>query len=160
MRLTLGTRVPDLTGLTPATATRALEERGLRLAPPTPQTQPTWVATTQQVQPGSIVEFGLPVAATFAAPEISPPESSPSTLVLVGAAGLALLLLVLATALGIRASRRRTRRRRERLAAAVRLETYPGQMVGPDLIEHTPAVSVRLEPHHDRGTLRTEEVHR
>jgi len=155
VRLTLGTRVPDLTGMTPTEATRALEERGLRLAAPTPQTEPTWVVTTQQVPPGSIVEFGLPVAATFAAPETSRP-----TIVLVSAAGLALLLLLLATALVIRASRRRTRRRRERLAAGVRLETHPGQVVGPDLTEQTGAVSVRLEPHHDRGTLRTEEVHR
>jgi PASTA domain len=153
VRLTLGTRVPDLTGMTSAAAAQALAARGLRLGRPSPQPDPTWVVTTQQVPPGSIVEFGLTVAATFGAPETGPP-----TLVLIGAAGLALLLLALATTLGIRASRRRARRRRDRLAAAVRVETHPGQVIGPDLTEHTGTVSVRLAPHHDPGTVNMEEV--
>jgi PASTA domain len=153
MRLALGSSVPDLTGMTPAEAVQALAARGLRLAPPSPQPQPSWVVTTQHVQPGVIVEFGVPVAATFAAPDTGPPM-----ILLLGAAGV--VLLALATLLGIRTSRRRTRRRRARLAAAVRLETHPGQVVGPDVTEHDTTVSVRLAPHHDRGTLSTEEVHR
>jgi hypothetical protein len=155
MRLSLGSRVPDLIGMTSAAAAQALVTRGLRLAPPSPRPEPTWAVSAQQVPPGTIVEFGATVAATFAAPETRPP-----TLVLVGGAGLVLLLLGLATALAIRASRRRARRRRDRLAAAVRLETHPGQVVGPELTEHAGTVSVRLEPHHDRGTLRMEEIHR
>jgi len=155
VRLSRGTRVPDLAGMTPSAATQALTARGLRLGPPSAQTQPTWVVTTQQVPPGSIVEFGLTVGATFAAPDDGLPMA-----LLAGAAGLAFLLLALAATLGIRGSRRRARRRQDRLAAAVRLETHPGQVVGPDLTEHTATVSVRLEPHLDRGTLSTEEVHR
>ncbi len=155
MRLSLGSRVPDLTGMTTAEAAQALVTRGLRLSPPSPRPEPTWVVSAQQLPPGTIVEFGAPVSATFVAPETGPPN-----LVLVGAAGLLLLLLVLAIALSIRASRRRARRRRDRLAAAVRLQTHPGQVVGPELTEHAGTVSVRLEPHHDRGTLRMEEVHR
>ncbi len=155
MRLSLGSRVPDLTGMTSAAAAQALVTRGLRLVPPSPRPEPTWVVSAQQVPPGTIVEFGATVTATFAAPETGPP-----TLVLVGAAGLVLLLLALATAVGVRASRRRARRRRDRLAAGVRLETHSGQVVGPELTEHAGTVSVRLEPHHDRGTLRMEEIHR
>ena len=155
VRLSRGTRVPDLAGMTPAAATQALAARGLRLGPPPAETQPTWVVTAQRVPPGSIVEFGLTVGATFAAPDAGPPM-----VLLVSAAGLLLLLLVLATVLVVRGSRRRTRRRQDGLAAAVRLETHPGQVVGPDLTEHAATVSVRLAPHLDRGTLSTEEVHR
>ncbi len=155
VRLALGARVPDLTGMTEPEAARALQLRGLALRRLSPQPEPTWVVTGQQFPPDSIVDFGFPITATFAAPDTGLPAA-----ILVGAAVLALLLIALATPLGARTYRRRARRRRDRLAAAVRLETHPGQVVGPDLTEQTGTVSVRLIPHHHRGTLSIEEVQR
>ncbi len=154
VRLALGAQVPDLIGMTPQTATEALAARGLRLPRSTAAVDPSFVVTSQQVPAGSIVDFGFSVPVTFAAP-----ETGPSTVVIASAVALGVLLLALA-AFAIRSVRRRNRRGRPQVATAVLLHSYPGQTVGPDLVERAESVSVRLEPHVDPGTVTLEEVPR
>ena len=151
IRLSLGARVPDLAGLTPAQADRAVTTRGLRLEAAPGQPAASWMATGQRPAAGTLAEFGLTVGATFAAP---PPPPRPWIL-LAGVAASVLLPLVLVSVLATRAVRRR---RRGRTVERVEARGYPGEVVGPELSEAGPSVSVRLEPHYDAGTFRLEEV--
>jgi hypothetical protein len=152
IRLSLGARVPDLAGLTPAQATQALTTRGLRLEAAPAQPAAAWLVTGQRPSAGTLVEFGLTVGATFAAP---PPPPRPWIL-LAGVAAAVLLPLVLVAVLATRAVRRK--RRRGRTVEQVEARGYAGEVVGPELSEGGPSVSVRLEPHYDAGTFRLEEV--
>ena len=149
IRLSLGARVPDLAGLTPAQADRAVTTRGLRLEAAPGQPAAAWVVTGQRPAAGTLAEFGLTVGATFAAP---PPPPRPWGLI-AGVAGAGLVLLVLLALLLTRAVRRRGR-----TVEQVQARGYPGEVVGPELSEGGPSVSVRLEPHYDAGTFRLEEV--
>jgi hypothetical protein len=152
IRLSLGARVPDLAALTPAEADRALTTHGLRLRASPDQPAADWVVTGQRVPAGTLVDFGFTVGATFAAP---PPPPVPVALI-AGVAGAGLLVLVLLALLVTRAVRRSRRRRRP--PEAVEARGYAGEVVGPELAESGPSVSVRLEPHYDAGTFRLEEV--
>ena len=125
--------------------------------PPPAETQPTWVVTAQQVPTGTIVEFGLTVRATFAAPDAGPPM-----VLLVSAGGLA----PPAARAGdsprrSRPSRRSTRRRRGRARRRRTCwrPTRPGRRSGPDRARRR-----RCRCGWNRTTTaarsRTEEVHR
>jgi hypothetical protein len=150
IRLSLGARVPDLAGLTPAEAEKAVTTRGLRLEAAPAQPAAAWEVTGQRPSAGTLVDFGATVGATFAAP---PPPPRPWALI-AGVAGAGLLLLVLLALLLTRAARRRRHHVNERVEA----RGYAGEVVGPELSEGGPSVRVRLESHYDAGTFRLEEA--
>jgi beta-lactam-binding protein with PASTA domain len=164
VRLTLGSTVPNLSGSTPADATRVLAARGLKLRVEPAQVGPEWMVTTQQVAPGSIVEFGLTVGATFAAP----PSPPPWRLIAVAAGGgLVVLLLIVALvrmARRPRTSKQRTSKQRKPKQRApresIQVRTHAGTVLGPDLDELGTSVSVRLESRYDPGTFTLEEAPR
>jgi hypothetical protein len=152
VRLTLGTTVPDLSGSTPQQASRVLAARGLTLRMDPAQAGADWIVSAQRPAPGTIVEFGLAVGATF-----TPPPSRPPWL-LIGLVGGGLLVLLLLTVALVRAIRRPRRPRTPRELIQVR--SHPGTVIGPDLDELGTSVSVRLEPRYDPGTFTLEEAPR
>jgi hypothetical protein len=155
VRLTLGTTVPDLSGSTPQQASRVLAARGLTLRTDPAQAGADWIVSAQRVAPGTIVEFGLAVGATF-----TPLPSQPPWLLIAVAAGGGLVLLLLAVAL-VRAIRRPRRPRRPPAPKElIQVRSHPGTVIGPDLDELGTSVSVRLEPRYDPGTFTLEEAPR
>jgi beta-lactam-binding protein with PASTA domain len=152
VRLTLGAGVPDLSGSTQAAATRVLAARGLTLRADPAQVGPEWTVTGQTLAAGTIVDFGQSVGATFAAP----PSARPWTVVaLIG--GGALLVLALLVLLLVRVVRRRPT---APSGPSIEVRAQNGTVIGPDLDELGPSVSVRLEPRYDPGTFTLEEVPR
>jgi beta-lactam-binding protein with PASTA domain len=177
VRLTLGAAVPSLSGSTPADATRVLAARGLTLRVDPAQAGPDWIVTRQRVAPGTIVEFGVAVGATFTAPPGHPPWT------LIAVAGGGGLLVIGLVALLVRLARRpktpktpktpppttpkpqqsqqsqRTQKTRASKESIV-VRTHTGTVIGPDLDELGTSVSVRLEPRYDPGTFTLEEAPR
>lgn len=156
MRLALGTRVPDLSGLTRDQADQALTIRGLRLRSAPDPVSPEWVATSQQPPPLTVVAFGFTVSVDLGSPD---GMATTDLVVLVGGAAVALGLLIL---IGVLTARQLRRRRPTAPTERIEVRSFAGQVVGPDLSEPTPgaSLSVRLEPHYDRGTFSLEEGRR
>lgn len=170
----LGTYVPDLRDLTRAQAVEALRTRGLRLAAEPAQAPDSWVVSAQRPAPGTLVEFRPPVTVALrapvtpsATPAVTPAATpgpdpdpggglfTPELVLAVGGSGLGLGLLILVAALSLR--RAGLRRAAPPPANNVEVRGYAGQVVGPELSEGGVSLSVRLEPHHDPGTLTLEE---
>jgi hypothetical protein len=175
----LGTKVPDLNGMTTVDAEKALAAVDMQSAAGRLRLAPDWVVVGQRPAAGRVAPFGSLVTLLETAPPgavttpsglpaippiVAPPPPAPRlSLVAVSAiAGGSLLLLILAV-LAL-ASLARASRRRRRAAPAERVEVYgfPGQVVGPCLTVLSPggtspvdrSVSVRLEPHPDPGAVR------
>jgi hypothetical protein len=165
VRLSLGAKVPDLTGLTLDAATTALTSNGLVASPNGPS--PTdWVVGNQQPVAGTLLGFQSRVLVFMVAPGLltSPEPQNPDgstipwwVLVAVGA-----LLLVAAAATTVAV--RRAVRRRNPPSPPERIEVRgsPGPVQGPELTESQPgaSLSVRVEAHYDPGTLTMQEVSR
>ncbi len=170
-RLTLGSRIPDLSGLTRDQAADAIETRGLKFSVSSDPGKPDAVVESQNPQPQSIVEFGLGVTVALAADDEGGVSTTTTTTVMLIAAGsgLGLALLIL---LGVLTARRVGRRRRTpTVPESIEVKAYHGQLIGPELTEPGPgttfaggdqrsSVSVRLEPHYDPGTFTLEEGRR
>ena len=164
-RLTLGSVIPDLSGLTRDQAADAIETRGLKFSVSSGPGQPDAVVASQDPRPQSIVEFGLGVTVALSA--VDEGGMSTNTVVLIAAgSGLGLGLLIL---IGVLTARRVGRRRRTPTAPEhIEVRAYHGQVVGPGLTEPGPGAAlaggdqrgtfaVRLEPHYDPGTFTLEE---
>jgi hypothetical protein len=143
IRLITGRLVPDLSGLTREEALTAIARRELSLVTSPALTPATWVVSSQRPAAGTLLEFTEGTVTVVLADPATPPAEddgwlglSRPTLVAVGGSsvvGLAILALLGTLAL------RRARLRRP----------PPGQ---PDT-DPAAAVSVRLVPHYDPGTL-------
>lgn len=171
-RLTLGSRIPDLSGLTRDQAAHAIETRGLKFSVSSDPGKPDAVVESQNPQPQSIVEFGLGVTVALAADDeggMSTTTTTTTVVLIAAGSGLGLALLIL---LGVLTARRAGRRRRTpTVPESIEVKAYHGQLIGPELTEPGPgttfaggdqrtSVSVRLEPHYDPGTFTLEEGRR
>jgi hypothetical protein len=156
--VTLGARVPDLTGLSEPAARAALSELGLSMVADPVRPAADWTVSGQSIPAGEVAEFRPPVSVTFAAPAVVPPPPplrrpwlpvSLPVAIAIGAA--ALLLLILVTALvarGVRRGRRRARDRNHHPRPPERIEVhaFPGQVIGPDVFDLPGAAPVGSVP--------------
>jgi hypothetical protein len=105
-----------------------------------------------------------PVIATTAAPAPSPTATDrhrglrdrPVLVATVVGGSAGLFVLILGTGLALRRAARR--RGLEAGAPNISVQGHPGQVVGPQVSEAGPSLSVRIEPHSDPGTVSLEEV--
>jgi hypothetical protein len=155
--VTLGARMPDLTGMSEQAARAALSDRGLSMTAD-PSSPPTdWTVSGQSVPAGDVAEFRPPVRVTFAAPAPPPAVVPPAQVVplpdrrswlpvsvpvaiAIGAAALVLLILVAAlVARGIRRGRRkrndRDRDRHQRPPERIEVHAFAGQVMGPHVFD-------------------------
>jgi hypothetical protein len=132
VRVDLGVRLPDLTGLTLAEAADLLAVRGLSTHPSPDPPPDGWRVSEQSVPPGTLVDFALPIGVTLA------PVSYPFPWLPVGvAAGAVGLLAIAALVLLLRARRRRGRTPEPAPVESVHVQAYRGRIIGPELTELT-----------------------
>jgi hypothetical protein len=153
VQLNLGTRMPDLTGLSFAAASTILTRHGLILATIPARPGPDLVAQSQTPEVALLigvrsqvqVVFGQPspTAPTTSTPSPVPPVVRPwspglvATVATAAGAGVALLALLGLLALR-RAARWRRRGHDQDVSEQIDVRTYAGQVVGPDLVEGAP----------------------
>jgi hypothetical protein len=144
VRLITGRRIPDVAGLTREQALTAIQRRELVLVTSPQQAPANWVIRSQQPEAGTILEFTPANAVTvvLADPAVPVVEdrrwlglSRPALVAVAGSSVAVLAVLALLTTLAVRRAGRR------RAPSA------------PDQSEPEPAVTVRLVPHYDPGTL-------
>jgi hypothetical protein len=147
--LTLGRRVPKLTGLTRAEALDAIDGLDLELAADPAQAGPAWVVRAQRPAAGTILEFTPANTVTVSLEDPTPPPPPPRYLGLTrtgaiavggGFLGLLMVLVVLGSLLVRRSVRRRSiQRSAERPdsvpAEHIEVRVFAGGVDGPELVE-------------------------
>jgi hypothetical protein len=170
--LTLGSAVPEVRTLPLSLATEVLHSHGLAPETNPAQAEPNWTVSRQRPEPGQLVPFGTPVSlfldapviATNAAPTASPTANDrgrgfrdrPVVVATVVGGSAGLFVLILGVGLGLRRAARR--RRLEAGSPNISVQGHPGQVIGPQVAEAGPSLSIRIEPHSDPGTVSLEEV--
>jgi hypothetical protein len=167
----LGTVMPDLIGMTPTAVIDTLDPLEVKAEMLPRLVPPEFVVSVQRPPAGTIVAFGSLVTVVLVAPVLvttlppttpppttpvvvaTPPNSGVDPVLVAAVGGGSAALLVLIGLVSLTSLRRRARRRRSAPPQRVEVHGYPGHVVGPSITANGPALSIRLEPRSDPGTV-------